>query len=500
MKIFILPFCLVVFLATGCVEPIPAPPQNLAEYSEIQRTHPQEYPTSTVKRHNIQRVLDPDLDVEQREASLELLSNLAGPGGQLPAEIAAVLLQKDCPSSLRRLVSGQDVSIAAANQTPATTGGTTRKPPVAAVSGQPGRIPLDQLADAPAGPQRTATLRWLVQNPKVDLLDDLAKLWALQPVNNADEQLFRQAVTKLGAGQWSDVLLNSINAKGFSARGSALSVLVARGAEINLFDRVKKMTAKNVSIQAMQTFVNKFGYMPANGGELLACVILQDKGQTNLNATAKLSRRWKTLYNYKFNIRDYHLVSSIAADPIRSKIGQNELIKQIVTSVGPRRHVAQSGTPFSQQASQMSMADLWNIQLLDKMLHQKRVSLALRILADRLRAGLNSPRSGLVFYENAAASAKLYPQKKDSVAGDRNHLPERELHRAGFDALCHLHTRFEKVYNGDVAPPSRQELSAARRANFCGLLLASIDSRKFSVFYYNPNGNAVSLGVFEFGK
>jgi hypothetical protein len=134
------------------------------------------------------------------------------------------------------------------------------------------------------------------------------------------------------------------------------------------------------------------------------------------------------------------------------------------------------------------------------MLRRSRVALALKILANRLRAGLSSPRSGLIFYEGGKASAKLYPQTIDSTRGDRDHIPERELQRAGFSALCHLHTRFEKVYNGDRAPTSKRELSAAKQANFYGLVLTSIDSGTFSAFYYNPNGAVVSLGLFAFGK
>jgi len=482
--------CLAAMLACGCVEPIPAPPHTLAEYAEIQRTHPQEYATSTVMRYNIQRVLDPDLPADRRVASLDLIAGLVGPNGKLPAEVSSVLSQSDCPAALRKSILDRGVGVATV---------TNRTTP-AHVSKGGGRLALSELSRAPAGPRRKATLQWLIEHPRREVLPDLAKLWASEAPNGPDEQLFSRAVAKLGPGKWQDVLLDSLNARKFAARGSALSVLAARGAEIDLLNRVKLMTAKTVSVQTMQTFAKKFGYIPANGGELLACVILHAGGKDSLNAPVRLAGQWKAKYKYKFNIRDFHLLSNLAADPLRNKTGRNELVKQIVARLGRRRHVAGGGGPFSKQAARMTVPDLWNIVLLDEMLRRQRVALALRILADRLRAGLNSPRSGLVFYEGGKASAKLYPQAIDSTRGDRDHIPERELQRAGFSALAHLHTRFETVYNGDRAPASKREVSASSQGNFYGLVLTSIDSGTFSAFYYNPDGEVVSLGLFAFGK
>ena len=63
-----------------------------------------------------------------------------------------------------------------------------------------------------------------------------------------------------------------------------------------------------------------------------------------------------------------------------------------------------------------------------------------------------------------------------------------------------MHTRFEKVYNGDRAAASSREMSAATQANFYGLVLTSVDSGTFSAVYYNPDGRAVSLGIHAFRK
>jgi len=332
------------------------------------------------------------------------------------------------------------------------------------------------------------------------MLGDVVRLWAGEKPDGGDERLFRRVVSKLGGGQWSDVLLNSLNAPKFPVRGSALAVLSGRGGEINLLGRVRQMKAETVCVRAMKAFAEEFTYVPANGTELLAAVIHYSADPKSLAGPAGLARKWARDYNYKFNIRDFHLLGRLAEDPIRNKIGRDELVRQILARVGRRRHVTGGGGPFAGQVSRLTLPDLWNIALLDEMLQRKRVALALRILADRLRARLSSPRSGLVFYEDGKASAKLYPQRADSLRGDRDHVPQREFKRAGLSAMCHFHTRFETVYNGDRAPASRREVAVARQSNFYGLILAGIDSDKFSAFYYNPDGVVVSLGLFAFGK
>jgi hypothetical protein len=492
MKTILPILSLVVMLIFGCVEPIPKLPQTLDQYAQIQRTHPQEYAPSTIILNNTRRVLDPDLPTDDRMASLDLIAGLVGPNGKLPTELSSVLSQKDCPERLRSRILGGGLAAAGTNI------GVT---PVPVRHSNVGRLSLSELSRAPAGLRRTVTLQWLVDHPRVEMLANLTKLWASEPANGPDEQLFRQVIAKHGPGsQWYDVLLDSLNAKKFGARGSALAVLTSRGAEIGLLNRIKRMTARTVSVQSMQTFAKKFGYIPANGSELLACVIIRSKAKGSLDAPGLLAKVWKAKYKYKFNIRDIHLLSQVATDPVRSRTSRNELIKNLVIKLARRRHVSGAGAPFSKQAANMTLPDLWNLTLLDEMLRRPRVTLALRILADRLRAGLNSPRSGLIFYEGGKASAKLYPQSIDSTRGDRDHIPERELQRAGISALTHLHTRFETVYNGDRALVSKREISAANQGNYYGLVLTSIDSGTFSALYYNPDGTVVSLGLQAFGK
>ena len=346
---------------------------------------------------------------------------------------------------------------------------------------------------------RVTMLQGLLDSPKPEKLSNVVKLWADEKSDGKDEDLFRRVVAKLGGKQWRNVLLDLLNTKERSSSSDyALTVLASRAAEVDLMNRIKQMPVRTSYVQAIEAFDAKLGYTPGNGVELLACVILHAGGKGSLDAPARLARQWGEKYKYKFNIRDFHLLSRLAADPSHNKIGRDELVKQIATRLGRRRHVARGGDPFGKQAARMTMPDLWNIVLLDEMLRRPRPVLALRILADRLRAGLLSPRSGLVFYEGGKASAKLYPQRADSTRGDRDHIPERKLQCAGFGALCHLHTRFEKVYNGDLAPTSKREIMASKQGNFYGLVLASVDTGTFSAFYYNPDGAVVSLGLFPF--
>jgi len=327
------------------------------------------------------------------------------------------------------------------------------------------------------------------------------KLWADEKADGKNEDLFRQVAAKLGGKQWRNVLLDLLNTNERSpSSDNALTVLAARMTKADLMNSIKQMTVKSLYHQAIKDFDAKFGFTPASGDELRACVILHADGKNSLDAPARLARQWTAKHKYKFNIRDLHLLSHLAADPIRSKVARDELAKQIVARLGRRKHVARGGSIFEKQVVSMTMSDLWNITLLDEMLQRPRVAMALRIMADRLQAGLKTPRSGLVFYEDGKATAKLYPQLADSTLTDRDHVPERGLLHAGFDALCHLHTRFEKVYNGHRAVASKRELSAADEGNFYGLVLARVDTGTCSAFYYAPDGGVVSLGLFTFDQ
>jgi WD40 repeat protein len=346
---------------------------------------------------------------------------------------------------------------------------------------------------------RIILLEVLRDNPGSEKLRDVVKLWASEAANSPNEKLFRQTVTKLGEGEWQDVLLDSLNTKKFFAKGSALELLASRSSEIDLPKRLKIMTAKTASVKAMQVFSEKFGYIPALRGELMACVALHADGEDSLDAPARLAKQWSGKYEYQFNIRDLPLLSALAVDPLRTKIGRDELIKRITARMERRKHVARWGKVFKRQVAGMTMADLWNITLLDEMLCRKRTALALKVLSDRLRSGLAGPHGGLVFYEKGKASATLYPQSTDSTRGDREHVPEREFLRAGSNAICHFHTRFKKVYNDDHAGVSQRELLASNQRDFYGLVLARLDSGTFGAFYYNPGGQVVSLGLYPLG-
>lgn len=480
MKSWLLSICFVLAsVLGGCVEPIPDPPHNLAEYELLLHTHPQQYPTHTVVWVNLQRVLDEDLGEIERLESLELATGLSGNDNELADHLASVLSGDRCPPRLHKSILTYMVERGRAGVTPRA---------------------LARLSETKPGPRRTAMLKHLAANSVPEALEDLLKLWAAAGVDGPDEGLFRRAVAKAGGAGWVDTVLRALNADGFRARGSALAVLSARVPRKDLAARIIRMTPGTPAVRAIRTFIDRFDYIPANGQELLACVSLWSGSQQMLDRAAGLSARWGRDYNYSFNVRDFHLLSRLAGDPLRKRPSRRKLVGALGKVLMRRKHLAGAGGQFLKPVERLGPADLWNLTLLNEMLQRPRVQLALRILADRLRARLISPRSGLVFYENGRAMAKLYPQSTDETRGDREYVPSRSIQRAGRHALCHFHTRFETIYNGDRAAPAKRELEVARELNFHGLMLVSIDTGTFSAFYYNPDGAAVSLGLFPFGK
>jgi hypothetical protein len=345
-------------------------------------------------------------------------------------------------------------------------------------------------------------LKWLANNPMPQVLAEVVKIWARERPGGPDEKLFRRTVARTGGKDWADTLLVALNAEGFRARGSALSVLVGRMDHRQLIHRFQRMIPRTLAVRAIQAFGERFDYLPANGQELLTCVSLWNSSRGTLDDAARLTARWTSDYDpaYKFNVRDFHLLSGLARNPLRQQHRRNKLVKNLTRRLRKRRHLAGVGGEFQKQVQRLTLVDLWNLTVLSEMIERPRVQLSLRILTDRLRANVKSPRSGLILYENGRAVAKLYPQASDAAGPPGDYIPSRAIQRAGRNAVCHLHTRFEKTYNGDRAAPSKRELMAAKQTNFYGLVLCSIDSGTFSTFYYTPNGVIISLGMFPFGK
>jgi len=449
----------------------------------------QSYPDRTILLYNLQRVLDKGLATEQRAASLELVNRLNG--GEDPmvlGQLAGVLADPQLPEQLHRAM----LKFLLSKDYPELAG-----------------YIVNLIAQSDQGDGLENTLRnWLLRHPSSEVLAEVVKLWAQQLSQGRDETSFVQIVEQIANRPWSEALLEAINTPGFYARGSAWEVLVGKLDSEQLARKLAAMPARTDALNALRVFSEKFGYMPRTGQELLSMVSVLSEHPEAVDAAAGMSRRWRRDYGYQFNIRDFHLLSRLAAHPAGG-LSRAELVSRVSARLMKRRHVRHwvaRNAPedpsvfFSKLAERLTMADLWNLYLLDEMLSRRQVRAALRVLADRDRADTRNAWGGLIFLENGRAEAKLYRADPAASAEDQFYVGPSRVQVEGRNALCHFGAHFARAYNARQAGPGPKEMRRAREGNFYGLVLTSLGERTFTAHYYNPDGVVVSLGVFSFAS
>jgi len=253
-------------------------------------------------------------------------------------------------------------------------------------------------------------------------------------------------------------------------------------------------------------FKHNFKYTPVTKEEITASELILKLRRDMLPDAAKLCLDWNKTFGYKFDIRDFHLLSRLARDPLI--IDKMRLIPptDIITILRRRKHiphatannlVSDDKDTFTNQLKKLSRADLWNIYLLNEMLLRPRVRASLRLMADGDLADIHSAWGGLIFYQNGQAEAVLYPPDTQAGANDQMYQATRRLTTDGMDSLCRLTGHFDKIHNADRAGPSEEELAQAKSQNFYGLILTRLNRNSFCAHYYNPAGVVVSLGNFQ---
>ncbi len=473
----------------GCEQRrIVPPPADVTAYQLMRRRQPPDYPDRTVLLYNLRRVSDGGLPAQQRKASLELVISLGRDNPVVGRELMAILSDPASPPELH----------AAALEFLLRRG----DPEIAVYA-------LKALENPRlSGPLREAILQWLSRHAQPEVLAQVVKLWAQEPsTTTANEPRYRQIVEQIAGRPWDEALIAGVNTERFFARGSAMEVLTARLDPRVLRERLMRLTPGTVAIAALQEFIRRFDYLPANGTEFLAAAAIFATRRDTLPRAADLSRQWQDMFGYRFNVRDLHLIGRLARDPLRKPMARAELIVQLTRRLGARRHLdrrPRAGDPpgshldgFAEQIEQLTMADLWNLALLEEMLSRDRVQLALRIMADNDRQDTTTAHGGLVFYEGGKAEAKLF--EPGATGDDTRYVPAPALIEAGRDALCRFHGHFEKPDNVARAGPDGRELTEARKSNSYGLVLTSLSEDTFTAHYYNPRGVVVSLGVYPMG-
>jgi hypothetical protein len=445
------------------------------------------YPPYTVLLYNLQRVMDPQVPAPARAESVKVVERLGAEDPAVRQQLVAVLSAEDTPAALRdeilRMLIQRDY--------PGIAGHVVRV--------LPELKPGDRL--------HTAVLNWLTRHPAPEVLAEVVALWAREPkASTKIDQRYERVVGRLAGTSWEAALIDGINQHGFGAKGSALRVLVRRMAFRRLRERIQNATPRTRAMLALQTFLERFDYLPRTSEDFLSVVALYESEDGQVGDAASLYNQWVSREGYVFDIRDYHLLASLARDPLRAARSRSDLVLAIGRALNDREHVRHDSDGRGRKepgrfwlvSPKLRTSDLWNLYLINEMLSRRRIQLALSVDADRDLADTSSAWGGLVIYANGPAKLNLYPPKVQRPPDDMVYLPSRSALIAGRDALCRFVLHFEAIYNARRAGPGEQELRDARLKNYYGLVLTSLTPKTFCAHYYNPSGQVVSLGVFPF--
>jgi len=472
----------------GCeARQISLPPVTVEQYEASLSEVAADYPPRTVVLHNLRRVLDTKLPDQDRVASLNLVKKLdqADPG--VRTQLAGILADEANGESLRLAVLEMLLG---------------RDDPT--LSAYAVRILPGLKADSPV---REKILAWLSRNSAPGVLAQTVRLWAKEESpTGMEEPRFRETVERISGKHWEQALLDAINTPKFAASQEAVEILIARIPNKNLRARVGAMTPKTDLVLALKVLIRLFDYFPTNRAAVLCSMTVAKTPPVQLENASRLSAGWRQNYGYLFDVRDFYLLNELARDPIRKNFRRTQLILELARSFIKRPHVARkivraSGPyDFSDQLSKhvdsLSMADLWNLQIINEMLSRPKVQMALKVMAEGDRADTKSAWGGLIFYENSQAEAKLYPANTSSGSDDLTYHATELLMKDGGASLCRFFGHFEKVKNAGRAGPTTDELRRAATENAYGLVLTRLGTDSFCAHYYNPKGLVISLGTF----
>ncbi|MCJ7544996.1 MAG: hypothetical protein MUP47_10645, partial [Phycisphaerae bacterium] len=309
-----------VLAATGCALPAVPPPASPQEYRDMQAKWRMSYPHRTILLYNLQRVLDVDLNPRARIDSMKVLAELSGQDDLVLEELGKVLADGRTPQNLRDEV----LTFLLRKDYPELAPYVVKVLPPVRGSER----------------MRSALLEWLVRHPTAAALSEVVKAWAdVGPSSPTTESDFRLVVERLTGRSWYDALLEALNAPGFTARGSAIEVLCQRAVAATLKRDLMNLPARTEAVIVLQAFVRRFDAVPAKAQELLSMAHIHRMRSGLLASAAELSVNWRRFDGYRFNIRDFYLLSRLAADPRYSSMTRAELVSDLTRTLPRRRHV-----------------------------------------------------------------------------------------------------------------------------------------------------------------
>ncbi|MFA6133757.1 MAG: hypothetical protein WC869_07050 [Phycisphaerae bacterium] len=479
-------------LGAGCAGNLSGPPCTVDQYDQARAAGGRaNYPRQTILLYNLQRVTDSDLELQPRINSLNLVARLGGDEPVVLEQLASVLSNPSNPPDLQREV----LEFLLRKNYPELTQYVIKVLPHVKAN----------------GPMRDVLMEWLTRHPTVAVLSEVVHVWGdAQPANAADEAYFQQIVERLSGKTWDQALLDGLNTAGFTARGSAIEILARRVPIATLRPRILAMSARTDTVTVVQTFLKTFNYLPSTVSELLTSAYIYKARQDVMPEVAYLANKWRDEYGYRFNIRDFHLLSRLSHDPRRVEVTRAQLISDLAGSLAKRRHIKQGtyraatqqdlSIRFDKQVDKLSMVDLWNLYLLNDMLSRSQIQAAFATVSGSDREDRRYAWGGQVFYDGPQARATRYPPDAQVKEDDLTYNPSIRSLADGRDALCRFHDHFEKLQNADRAGPTAEELADCKRGNYYALVLTSLGETSFCAHYYNPQGVVISLGEFPFAK
>lgn len=477
-------------LLTSCQVAGPAIPVTLPHYLDAQQKDPQAYLPTVVIQHNLLRALNADLPAGDRIESFRLAAHLGAddpairgqlvdPLGdprtppQFKAAILTFLMEKDYPDMAAHVVSAM-----------------------------PSLQQDGQLHDT--------VLDWLARHPTPAVLAEVVRLWSKEASSaGPNESRYRQLVGKMTGKDWEQSLLDGLNSEGFTHGGAATGILAARLGPDALRRKITALPSRSPQVEALKAFVAKLDYLPANDAEYAGVVQMFEKNGAMIDDVAFLAGNWQAEAGYEFNIRDFHLLARIARDPLRKNLRKAQLIVEVGQAVNARRHVPYKqgeqtiDDRFWSRAEGLTMADLWNLYLVNDLLGRTVMQRVVTTLAAQDQKDTRTAFGGLIFYRAGQAEATQYVALPGG--DDMTYMPvprgkrgngEFDFAADQRDCICRFICHFEQGENAGRAGPSDSELHDAAASNYYGLVLTTVGDGQFAAHYFNPAGDVISLGVF----
>ncbi|QDU34213.1 hypothetical protein KS4_22780 [Poriferisphaera corsica] len=157
-------------------------------------------------------------------------------------------------------------------------------------------------------------------------------------------------------------------------------------------------------------------------------------------------------------------------------------------------HPHQAEESFSQQADQLSPADLLIIQNIIEAVQSPAVLQLLFEQADRDIKDTTTELGGVLTW-NESNQFIAQPFPPEIRAHDRKFYASNQLIKSMYTGLAHYHFHAQKHKNHQFAAPGKGDQNFADRLGTHAVVFTFISTNTLNVDYYQPNGIVIDLGT-----